>query len=385
LIIFWTSFSIIFFTYIGYAIIIRIFLIFKKEKHVEEEDFELPTLTFIVACYNEIEYIEDKIKNTLSLKYDEDKINYFFVTDGTTDNSAEVISKYSQIEHFHKNLRQGKSAAINRIIPFVKSEIVVLSDANTILNEEALLMIAKCFQDPKVGAVAGEKKIIERNKDNAAGAGEGLYWKYESKLKEWDSRLCTVVGAAGELFAIKTSLYENPPEDIIIEDFYLSMRVVERGYKVAYQPKACAQETASESIAEELKRKERISAGGIQAIFRLRKIYNIFKYGMATFQFIVHRAFRWSLAPICLVLLFVSNFFIASTNTFYFVVWVLQIVFYLLSFIGLLLSRKEIKAKLFFIPFYFSFMNFSVFIGLVKLISGKQSAVWAKSKRSKNN
>ena len=208
-IVFWISLFIVFYTYIGYGILLYVLVHIKRLfiQPIKRVDGSFtPSLTLIVAAYNEASVIEEKIKNTLALIYPKDKSQIIFVTDGSTDNTPTIIANYPQIQLLHKDGRSGKINAVHRAMEEVKTEIVVFTDANTFLNENALLRIAKHYADPKVGAVSGEKRVaIEANAD--ATAGEGFYWKYESALKKWDAELYSVVGAAGELFSIRTNLY----------------------------------------------------------------------------------------------------------------------------------------------------------------------------------
>ena len=162
---------------------------------------------------------------------------------------------------------------------------MVFSDANTLLGRDSVRIIVDLFRNPKVGCVSGEKRIHQKQADAAAGAGEGLYWKYESTLKKWDAELYSVVGAAGELFAVRTELFHEVEPDTLLDDFIISLRIAMQGYTIQYNPDAYAIETASANVKEELKRKIRISAGGIQSIIRLKKLLNIFKYGTLSFQY----------------------------------------------------------------------------------------------------
>ncbi|WP_221412594.1 glycosyltransferase family 2 protein, partial [Fulvivirga lutimaris] len=277
---------------------------------------QLHALTLVIPCYNEEDYIEEKIKNCLQLDYPTNKLTILFVTDGSDDNTNEIIKKHSEVELSYSPERRGKNAAVNRVIKTIKTPIVVFCDANTMLNKAALYNIARHYQDPKVGGVAGEKRV-ESTDESAAGT-EGAYWKYESKLKAWDSELNTVVGAAGELFSIRTDLYEEVPKNVIIEDFRLSMNIAKNGLKVVYEPEAYAVETASASIEEEYKRKVRISAGGLREVAYFMPLLNFFKYGMLSFQYISHRMFRWTFAPLSLIVVLVTNFLLAlNGNIFY--------------------------------------------------------------------
>ncbi|MFK7907650.1 MAG: glycosyltransferase family 2 protein, partial [Chitinophagales bacterium] len=295
-IIFWISVFLVVYTYVGYGFILYLMVKIKrllgKSDVIPEKPTVFPEVTFVVAAYNEQDWIIDKIHNTLDLDYPKDKIQYFFVTDGSNDRTPEIIQQYPQIKLFHRPERAGKIAAVERIMEYVTTPIVIYTDANTMVNKEAIYNIVRHYEDPKVGAVAGEKRISMLSEDAANAAGEGIYWKYESSLKRWDSELYSVVGAAGELFSLRTEMYEAVPKDTIIEDFYMTLRIAQKGYKVRYEPNAYAVEGPSASVKEELKRKIRIAAGGIQAIVRLAPLLNIFKYGMLTFQYVSHRVLR---------------------------------------------------------------------------------------------
>lgn len=386
ILLFCVSLAILFYTYFGYGIILFFILKFFRKKEVHKPEFrkqkDLPHLTLLIAAYNEADFLVEKIENSLKLQYPREKWDIFFVTDGSTDNCGEILAQYPEITVFHEAARKGKLAAVERVLPMVKTPITILSDANTLLNPGALLQIADHFADANIGAVAGEKKILVDKHDNAT-ASEGLYWKYESLLKAWDARLYSVVGAAGELFAFRTDLYENLPPDTLIEDFVQSMRIAQKGYKVAYEPDAYAQEYPSASIHEEMKRKVRISAGGIQAVVRLKELLNPLKYGILSFQYISHRVLRWTLAPLALPLLFISNVFLAFSSEFFLMILIGQALFYLLALLGYLLETRKIRLKILFVPFYFCMMNYAVYLGFFRYMRGSQRVIWEKAARKK--
>lgn len=345
-------------------------------------DFE-PEVTLVVAAYNEADCIERKLKNSLDLDYPEGKLRWIFVTDGSSDATADIIRRYSGVVLLHQPERKGKVAAINRAMKYVETPYVIFSDANSLINPTAVREIIKHYADPRVAAVAGEKKIISDGKDNAVGSGESIYWKYESVLKKLDSELYSVVGAAGELFSIKTSHFYQVSEDVIIEDFVQSMKICMDGYLVRYEPKAYAAETASVSIREEQKRKVRIAAGAFQAMIILKKLFNVYKYPLLSFQFISHRILRWTLCPVCLLICFFTNVLLAAHGAtgFYVIFLLTQIVFYTIAVAGWLFARQNLKIKAFYIPYYFFFMNLSMFIGFFRFISGNQPVIWDKSSR----
>lgn len=389
--VFWFCLALVVYTYLGYPVVLFLLVklkrLFNKRKLLFFEPSELPRVSLVVACYNEAEILEEKIANTLALSYPDDKLDICFVTDGSDDNSDEIIAKYANIniKHFHSDERKGKNAAINRILPLLSTPYIIFCDANTFLNKEALVNLVRHYKDEKVGAVAGEKRVFSTNDDENAGAGEGAYWKYESQLKKWDSELYSVVGAAGELFSVKSDLMDPVPDGIIIEDFFLSVKIAMNGYKVRYEPEAYAMEAGSSSIAEERKRKVRISAGGLQAVGLFAGLLNFFKYGTLSFQYISHRFFRWTVAPLSLLILLLINIYLVVTGAgiVYTVLLAGQVFFYFLAAMGNLYELKGKSSKVFLIPFYFVFMNVSVYQGFFRLLKGKQSAVWEKSARAK--
>lgn len=387
-VLFWVLLGIVFYTYIGYGIVLYFLLtlkrLFKKKNPLTLTDDELPEVTLLVAAYNEEDYVKTKVENTLQLNYPPHKLHQMWVTDGSNDKTPELLAAYSSVEVLHKPERNGKIAAMNRAVKFVKTPIVVFSDANTLLGKESIRRIAEMFSDPKTGCVSGEKRIFNAAEEAASAAGEGLYWKYESALKRWDAELYSAVGAAGELFAIRTELFNEVEADTLLDDFIISLRVAMQGYKIDYDPEAYAIETASANVKEELKRKIRIAAGGIQSIVRLYPLLNIFKYGMLSFQYISHRVLRWTITPLALILLFLVNIVLATQSIFFAVVLVLQVFFYLSALIGWQLENKKLKVKAFFVPYYFFIMNYAVFMGFGRYIKKSQSVNWERAQRAKS-
>jgi biofilm PGA synthesis N-glycosyltransferase PgaC len=386
-IVLWVSLFIVFYAFFGYGVLL--FVLIKIKRAIAgrpvlpliEQD-KLPTCTLVVAAYNEEDLIGEKIQNSLALQYPAGKIDYVFITDGSTDGTAAIVKKYKQIKHLHRNERLGKIAAVHRAVETINTEVIVFTDANTFLNTEAVLNICRHYTDEKVGAVAGEKRVYSGASN--ATAGEGFYWKYESKLKTWDSELYSVVGAAGELFSIRTALYEPVSADIILDDFIISLLVAKKGYRVIYEPEAYATETASQNVTEELKRKIRIAAGGIQSILRLKALLNPLPLPVLTFQYISHRVLRWTVVPFLMLLALAINLYILFTGSIsltYQLLLLAQVAFYLAAISGWILEERQIKVKIFFIPYYFCMMNYAVIMGIIRYASGRQSAIWEKAKR----
>lgn len=395
-IIFWVCLVLVFYTYLGYGIVLAglVFLkrLFrgKRLRYPLPSDIDLPEVTLMICAYNEEDIVEMKMENTRRLNYPKGKLKVMWVTDGSTDGTNDKLAAYDEVTVVFTPARQGKTAALNHGIKSVKTPLVVMTDANTLLNEDCIREVVRCFMDPKVGCVAGEKRVMARRKGEAVAEGEGLYWKYESTLKRLDSEFYSAMGAAGELCAIRTPLYRDMPKDTLLDDFVLSMLLVDEGYRIAYAPQAYAMEYGSADIVEESKRKRRIAAGGLQSTWRLYKLLNPFRHPVVTFQFLSHRVLRWTITPFALLALIPLNLALVclGSESLFLAPWVywlllaMQLLFYVAAFAGWLLARNGKKNRLLYVPYYFLFMNINVFRGIAYLRSHKNNGAWEKAKRS---
>ena len=400
---FWICAFLVFYTYLGYGMLLWLLVRLKRivrgkaeRKALPTDEAELPEVTFMICAYNEQDVVDMKMENTLQLDYPHDKLHIMWVTDGSTDQTNERLARYADVEVVFSPERRGKTAALNHGISMVRSEITMMTDANTIVNREAVREIVRCFQDPQVACVAGEKRVMARHEgqtaaegakinkvSQAVAEGEGLYWKYESALKRMDSELYSAMGAAGELNAIRTRFYELMPETALLDDFVMSMRMVDQGYKIAYTSDAYAMEYGSADLTEESKRKRRIAAGGLQSVWWLRQMMNPFRRPVVAFQFVSHRVLRWSITPIALLALIPLNVALVflKAGTVYTVIWILQVLFYLAALASWMLEKQGRKNKLLYVPYYFLFMNLNVFRGMKYLSTHKTSGAWEKAKR----
>ena len=373
---FWLCLAIVVYTYIGYGIVLYLLVFLKrlatKAKPLADiSDDCLPEVTLMVCAYNEEDIIAEKMANTHLLDYPADRLHLVWVTDGSTDNTNTLLSAYPEVEIVYSPERRGKAAALKHGIKEVKTEIVMMTDANTMLNPGAVREIVRLMQDPKVGCVSGEKKVMAKSDSDEAAQGEGLYWKYESTLKRLDGELYSAMGAAGELCVIRRQLMTDIPDDTLLDDFIISMEIVRTGYKIAYTSKAYAMEYGSADLHEESKRKRRIAAGGLQSCWRLRSLMNPLRYPVVAFQFVSHRVLRWTITPVCLFALIPLNtiLVLSGEGIIYTVIWVLQILFYASAAAGLRISK------------YFVFMNLNVFRGMAYLFNNT-SGMWEKAKRA---
>lgn len=378
---FWISFGVLFYTYLGYGLLLFVLTFFTRQRAPKPLQ-QLPHVTIVVPAFNEEDVIEKKIHNTLSLNYPKDKLFFLFVTDGSTDDTNAIIRQYKQIRLLARDVRLGKTAAINRAMQEVQTPVVVFTDANTLLHKDCLRKIVPHYTDGSVGGVAGEKRIFDKEA-STVGLGERLYWQYESLLKKADSKFYTVIGAAGELFSIRTALFRPVKEEAILDDFVISAKVCLQGYRFVYEEGAYALEVSSASMHEEQKRKIRISAGCFQALFLLKGLLNPCRNFRLFFQYLSHRVLRWTLCPICLPLLFVSNAWVAfaANESFYRFFFAGQVVFYLLAILGGLLLQKARWQQVLLVPYYFVFMNLSLCIGFLRFVTKRQTVLWQKAAR----
>jgi cellulose synthase/poly-beta-1,6-N-acetylglucosamine synthase-like glycosyltransferase len=391
-IVFWILLFLLFYTYIGYALVLFLLLKIKKvlfpKKILSFDSSYEPNVCLFVTAFNEKDFIKQKVENSFSLDYPQEKVQYLWITDGSNDGTPELLKKYDLLEVHHLPERRGKMHAMNRGVKFVKAPIIIFSDTNTILGKQSVREIVARFSNEKTGCVAGEKRIVEKDADAAAGAGEGLYWKMESWIKKMDAELNSAVGAVGELFAIRTELFEEVETDTLLDDFMISLRIVQKGYNIAYTSSAYAEETASLNVGEEFKRKIRIAAGGIQSIFRLKSLLNPFRFGLYSWQYFSHKVLRWTLAPVSLFLILPVNLLIVWQQNgwfefqFYSVMLYTQLLCYLMAALGWYLENKKLHFKLLFVPFYFLFINYTSIRGIFRYFKGKQSVVWEKAKRA---
>lgn len=373
---FWLCMAIVVYTYVGYGIVLYLLVFVKrlatKAKPLADiTDDRLPEVTLMVCAYNEEDIIAEKMDNTRRLDYPSDRLHLVWVTDGSNDNTNVLLSAYPEVKVIYFPERRGKAAALKHGIKEIDTEIVMMTDANTMLNPEAVREVARLMQDPKVGCVSGEKKVMASSDSDEAAQGEGLYWKYESTLKRLDSELYSAMGAAGELCVIRRQLMTDIPDDTLLDDFIISMEIVKKGFKIAYTSNAYAMEYGSADLHEESKRKRRIAAGGLQSCWRLRSLMNPLRHPVVAFQFVSHRVLRWTITPVCLFALVPLNtlLVLSGEDIVYTIIWILQILFYASAAAGVRISK------------YFIFMNLNVFRGMAYLFNNS-TGMWEKAKRA---
>ncbi len=379
-IIFWILLLLVFYSYIGYAFIIYLVSLFKRKRSKKIYLEELPEITLVIASYNEEKILTAKMDNIQQLNYPAQKLFIIVVTDGSIDNSNAILRSYKKVQVIYEPMRKGKTAALNRAMHFVKTPIVVFNDANALLNSESIFCLVQHFSNEKVGAVAGEKKVMDIT---GLGTAEGWYWKYESFMKKLDASFYSVINAAGELFAMRTHLYNQLNEQVILDDFILSMSICLRGYKIAYEPNAYAIEMPGISLKEEQQRKIRIATGAFQSlkIIPFKKMLND---PVLLFQFFSRRWLRWVVCPPAIIAILFINIVLSfiHANVLYDYLLFVQLIFYMAAAIGWQLMQRNHAYVLTTIPFYFLFMNFCILQGAYIFLLNKQTVLWPKAART---
>ena len=358
--------------------------IFGDDRRLVVDNADLPSVTVVVAAYNEEAVIADRLENLLSIDYPRDRLSVIVAADGSDDSTAEIARSFGHrgVRVLADGPRRGKPAAINRAISHVTTDVVVFSDANNDYEAEALIRLVTPFSDPRVGAVTGAKRV--RASDSLTGVGEGLYWRYESLIKTAESRLGSCVGVNGEIFAVRAELLDELPEDIINDDAYMAMQVLKAGFDVLYQPDAVSWEPASETAGDDRLRRERIVAGRIQALARAPQIVP-WRRPVVAWQIVSHKLLRPVipvLAGVALVSTLASLRDAARNRRALLLpatALIGQLVIYFAAWVGRHGARPGRFAKA---AAYLVDSNRASFSGTIGYLRGRQDVLWAKAQRA---
>lgn len=379
-VIFWISLVLLAYTYIGYFLTLLLVSRFVKKNRTSDPN-HIPTVSVLIAAYNEEKVIEEKLKNCLSLEYPEDKIEFLIGSDGSSDKTNVILQQYQNrvIKPLLFQARRGKVQVLNSLVEKATGEILVFSDANTIYEKDAIRQLTKHFVDPQIGGVCGRLELMTPN-DDIGGKGENLYWNYENQIKYLESRIKTVFGANGAIYAIRKHLFEKLSESIIgDEDLLIPLRVVEKKLDVIFEGNAIGREPTSSSLKGEFLRKIRISTCNFNS---LKEIWHLLapKNGFIAFGLWSHKIIRW-FAPFLLIFVLLTNIILIGTHL-YDILFILQIAFYAASFYGFIVNAIFNKrVKLFSYTYYFISMNVALLLGFFKFLFRTQRATWAKAGR----
>lgn len=369
-------FSIFFLTiayvYFGYPVLIWM-LSGRSREDPDHPPMALPTVSFIIAAYNEEAVIEQKIRNTLALTYPQDRLEVVVASDGSDDATDGIVTRY--IDHgirLHRlPVRQGKLPAISSAVAGATGDILVFSDANAIYAPDALERLVEPFRDERIGCVCG-KLLYVNPADTSISEGETLYWNYENRLKEWESRFNTLIGANGSIYALRRSAYV-PLDHDVSDDYGFPLAAYARGYRVVYQPAAISREEAPVSIYAEFRKKSRFVAHQLTTLARLWPMLRPFRDPKLLLQLVSHKLLRTSV-PFLLIGLLVSGTMVEEPYS-QILFWG-QIAFYSLAACGLLMYHLGISWKLFTIPLYFCIVNAAAATGIFQFFRKTNYAAW---------
>jgi len=370
---FFFSLALIAYCYFGYPLLCWIWALRRRE-WVPPPAEDPPSVSLIITAYNEERVIGAKLDNALQLDYPRDRLQIVVASDASTDRTDEIVTarKDPGIVLCALPRRGGKTAALNAAVPQAIGEILVFSDANGMYRPDALKRLIPWFQDETVGGVSGELNY-ENPRGFSRVEGEIYYWSYERFLKRQESRLGSILGANGSIYAIRRELFV-PLDPGLIDDLVLPLTICKRGFRMKYEPRAISVEESSRTFGEEFARKKRIISQGLRAVAAHADLLNPFRYRFLSFQMISHKLLRW-MVSLLLIVLFASNLFLLDRPLFALAAGV-QMGFYGLALIGGLLRKYLGGIWLFHIPFYFCMTYGAALYGLGLFLLGKAPVAW---------
>jgi cellulose synthase/poly-beta-1,6-N-acetylglucosamine synthase-like glycosyltransferase len=379
--IFWLSVAAVAYHYAGYPVLLFIsstiadavrdlrFLLSRRNRRCRDAS-HLPSVAIIIAAFNEQEVIEAKLRNTALLHYQAGQFEVLLGLDAPTDASAERARSVSipGLRIFEFPSRRGKLEVLRDLVQRTEADVLVFTDANTILDRECLYKLVRHFSDPRVGAVSGE----EMRFGGEGCSGESLYWRYESAVKLLENRLNCLLGANGSIYAVRRELFK-PSAASLVEDLQVPLQIRFNGYRVVYDPEAIAMEDIVPSVEGQFQRRARIGAGAYQTLFQNPGYLNPLK-GAPAFAFFSHRLLRL-LAPFLLLAALAANFMLAW-RPFYGAILACQLLFYSMAAIGCRLRFAGKAAGPFALPLQFCLMNTAYIVGLARYLTGRQALTW---------
>jgi len=373
---FWVAAAAQFYILAGYSLLLLLASILVRRKGRAE--FE-PTVSVVIPAYNEAKNLREKLENTLSLDYPAENLEVLVASDGSTDSTIEIARAFEQrgVKVLANPRRRGKTAALNRAVGRASGEVLCLCDANVIFEPDALKVLVARLADPNVGAVTGDVRLASH--ESNFGHGENLYYRIERRLQLAESRVGSLMGVDGGMYALRKALFRAPPPDTILDDFVISMGVMRQGYRVVYEPGAVAHENGTPSARHEWHRRVRVAAGAVQSL--KRGDWPPITRPVELWQYVSHKALRW-MSPVLLLLLLAANVALLPVAVFYQITLAVQLAVYLLAALGLVSVRFR-KTPLGGIPFYFVMSNAAMVVGLFKGLFNLQPVTWVRAERTR--
>ncbi len=372
---FWAALTLLVYVYIGYPLLLAFLALLagRNERHTPSEGY-LPTVSVLIAAYNEEKNIGQKIAQTLALDYPADHIEVLVLSDGSTDRTDAIVESFSdpRVRLLRVCPRQGKTHAQNQGVKHARGEILVFSDATTIYHPLALRYLACNYQDPRVGAVSGRYQYFDPGGNSPTGLGTIAFWSYENLIKRFQSRLRTISGCCGCIYSLRKSLYTELRHDII-SDLVQPLWIIQKGYRVVFEDRALAYEETTRSSRDEFRMRVRVVSRGIRGLLSVPELLNLRKHGWVAFQLVSHKVLRW-LVPLFLLLLLVSSGLLSAEVT-YRHLFELQVLFYGIALLAALIPVLR-RVKLATIPLYFCTLNAAALLSLIEVCRGRKYVTW---------
>lgn len=375
---FWFSILIVFYVYLGYPIVVFILSLFLSVR--SEQKDSTPFVTILIAAYNEADHIEKTIRNKLALDYPSDQFELIVISDESTDGTDEIVNnmRIENVRLIRQSPRAGKTSALNLAVSQAKGEILVFSDANSIYDVAALKKLVANFADPKIGYVTG-KMIYVNPEGTPVGDGCSAYMKYENRLRADETKLGSIVGVDGGIDAVRKELYE-PMRSDQLPDFVLPLKVVEKGFRVVYEPDALLKENTLKDASDEYRMRVRVALRAIWALFDMRELL-FMKPGNRLFswQLWSHKVLRY-LGFLFILMAFLANIVLLTHGAMYVCFFILQI-----AAIGgaiafpFLEKRNQVFLPLRFLNYFF-LLNLASAHAFLKFIMGKKQVLWTPRK-----
>ena len=371
---FWSSLILLFYTYFGYPMFMSILAKCKKAKPINKQMIT-PYISIVIAAYNEEKNIGAKLNDILNLDYPREKIEVFVVSDASSDGTDEIVKGFlgRGIKLLRLEKRSGKIAAYRKALSCLKGEIIVFSDAASLLNKDSIKNLISNFNDKTVGCAGGLLNYISLKKANV-GRGERKYWNYEKKIRVLESQLSSLTSVSGTLYAVRKELYPLNIKDYLADDLIVPFTVKKAGFRTVLEPQAFCSDFTTLTIEEEMAKRIRITVQNIRGLLNQLGILNPFKYGLFSFLVISHKLFRL-LVPLFLVLLFTVSLILSFNAWIFFLIFLAQMLFYVVVLAGYF-SKQRIQSGLGNALYYFCLSNLSILIGIAKSFKGEKFATW---------
>jgi cellulose synthase/poly-beta-1,6-N-acetylglucosamine synthase-like glycosyltransferase len=378
---FWTSIAFLIYAYGGFAILVGAVGLWQR-RSVRKLPIT-PSVTMIIAAYNEEKIIAERLDNALTLDYPRDRLQILVASDGSTDRTDEIVQSYASRGVLLLTLpRRGKIRTLNAAVARATGKILVFTDANVMCRPDTLRALVANFADPRVGGVAGHTAYTLDPSSESSSYGERLYWCYDTWLKKLESQTGSIVSAHGALYAIRRVLFRPIPDGAVTDDFAISTAVVAQGYRLVFEPEALATEVAVAEAQREFRRRVRLMTRGLRGVFLRRRLLNPLRYGFYSVVLASHKLAR-RLVPVALAILAAASVGAWRLGPIYQLAVVGQAIFYGVAALGYVLRRSQVgRARLLYIPFYYCMANVACSVAWVHALRGRRIEVWQPQRQS---